>query len=274
MFGKQQAKMLITGNDHPWSLQAFHDCLPLQSIETFHHSKTFRANLGVNPLVASAAPLFTLIAKLRKANGYNDLNKLQRELIFEVRAFECNALASHYHPNIIIAARYAIVVALDETILRTEWGQSQLWKNYGLTGFFYRDNSQQTFFFSFLEMLLGHEKTPVDLLEFCYLSLNLAFSGLHQRSANEHQQTQMLIDKLYYRIKRQKKQPHNPLNNQIKTSLTKQSAAHLPVWLLAAAGVMLSISIYFGFNYLASSSTQPLYAKLDHIIENTYEKLG
>ena len=257
-------------NEQVWSLQALKGYLPLQSIETFHYSRAFQANLGINPLVAAAAPLFTLLAKLGRAHGYDDLHKLQRELIHEVRAFECNALAQHYNPNVIVAARYALVVALDETIYRTTWGKSQLWKNYSLTTFFYCNDNTQSYFFTFLETLLNAKATPLDLLEFSYLCLNLAFLGLHRQSANEFQHIQSISDRLFTKIQSHKK----PRKAPVKSKPVLKPVAHNPSWwMLATVGIVLTLSVYFGFSYLVSSSTQPLYAKLEHIIDDTYEAI-
>lgn len=259
-----------------WTLQPFTGYLPLQSIDTFHHSKTFQANLGVNPLAASAAPLFILITKLNKANGYDDLNRLQRQLIHEIRAFECNAIAQHYNPNVILAARYAIVTALDETIQRSHWGKSQLWEKYALTPYFYREQSEQRFFFSFIPTLITTDNTPLDLLEFCYLCLNLGFVGIHRDDSAEFNQIQELSNRLFAVINHRKPAKKTaPLLAQLKTPMRTKPAANQPHWwLLGAVSAVICISIYLGFNYIMSSSTKPLYAKLDNIVNEKYAQLS
>ena len=263
-----QTSPATTAETTPWALEPFTNYLPLQSIDTFHYSKTFQANLGINPLTASAAPLFILLAKLQRAHQYDDIACLQRHLIHEVRAFECHAIAKHYHPNAILAARYAIVAALDETINRTEWGQTEQWSSYSLTRFFYCEQSEQEFLFSFLKSLINAENTPLDLLEFCYLCLNLGFVGTHRKNSSEFEQIQKITNDLYALIKQRKvvKKITPKIDSLKYKPQSKKSYFSPPWWLLSTVSLVICISIYFGFNYIMSVSTKPTYAKLDQII--------
>lgn len=259
-----------------WTLQPFTGFLPLQSIDTFHYSKSFQANLGVNPLVASAAPLFLLITKLTKAEGYDDLERLQEQLIHEIRAFECNAISQHYNPNVILAARYAIVVALDETIQRAAWNKNQQWQNYALTPLFYQEQTEHNFFFSFISTLITTDNTPLDILEFCYLCLNLGFVGIHRSDSTEFEQIQTLSNRLFSLINHRKPAkkiaPALGKLKNIKPSPPSVNRSHW--WLVAAASATICISIYLGFSYIMSSTTNPLYAKLDNIVNETSTQIS
>lgn len=252
-----------------WEFHLFTEYLPLQSIDTFHYSKTFQANLGINSLTAAAAPLFILMAKLNYSAKHPDLELLQRELIHEIRAFECNAITQDYSPHIILAARYAIVVALDETIQRMPWGN--IWQeHYALTPYFYAGQAEPDFFFLFIATLIETDNTPLNVLEFCYLCLNLGFVGIHRPNSEEFTTIQALSNRLFTLVNHRKPAQKNlHMFRRFKHNRLWYNQPKMAWSLLAAASMLICISIYLGFNYIMSTSTKPLYAKLNQIVHET-----
>ncbi len=258
------------------SWQVFAGYLPLQSIDSFHYSKTFKANLGVNPLVAAAASLFIIIAKFNKIHHGDHLSQLYTQLIHEVRAFECHAIAQHYDPKVIVAARYAIVAALDEIVQRSATDPEQWQQQYNLTAYFYQKQAEQTFFFQFLKSLITTDNLPLDLLEFCYLCLNLAFVGLHRTDKVEFNQVQEISNQLFNIIHRRKiaKKPVLLIGRLKPIKLL--SRLNLPFhWrILATVSLIMGISIYFGFNYIMAASTESLSVKLSQIIDASHTRFS
>ena len=85
---------------------------PLSHPQSYYRSKVYTANLGINPLIAAASTLFTLVAKLRESEAYTDINGLYQQLTHEIRAFENNAQAQKYRSDIILVARYVLCALL------------------------------------------------------------------------------------------------------------------------------------------------------------------
>ena len=258
------------------SWQAFAGYLPLQSIDSFHYSKTFKANLGVNPLVAAAAALFVVIAKFSKIHHGDHLGQLHIQLIHEVRAFECHAIAQHYDPKVIVAARYAIVAALDEIVQRSLAQPDQWQQQYSLTAYFYQKQAEQNFFFQFLKSLITSDNLPLDLLEFCYLCLNLAFVGLHRTDKLEFNQVQEISNQLFDIIHRRKitKKPALLIGQLKPIKLLSRLNLQFHWRILATVSLIMGISIYFGFNYIMAASTESLYVKFSQIIDENHTQFS
>ena len=63
---------------------------------------------GMNRLNACAAPLFSLISRIRNRAQHMDADKLRSSVVSEVRAFENRALQAGIPAQTVKAARYAL----------------------------------------------------------------------------------------------------------------------------------------------------------------------
>ena len=260
-----------------WTLAELTHYEPISSLKTYHHSKTFIASTGINPLLTAASAVITIMTKLGKVGKYDNLSQLRHNLIYEIRAFESNSLAYDYPPQIITAARFALCAALDETIVHTIWGKAKSWHNDSLIAYFYRGNSADLSFLTIIEKSLTNPDTPTELLELFYICLNLAYVGTYRIDASEFTRINRLSDILYQTVKKRRRNKTTKPNvnaNTVATPTHEDRSNPIPIWLVSIIVVLLLISIYTGFNYLLATSTQPVYAKLEHIIGNTHETYG
>ncbi len=258
-----------------WALSELTYYEPISNLTTYHHSKTFIASTGVNPLLTAASAVIIIMTKLGKTGKYDNLSQLQRDLIYEIRAFECNSLAYDYSPHVITAARFALCAALDETIANTIWGRAKSWQNYSLTAYFYRGNTPNLSFLIMIEKSLTNPDTPTDLLELFYICLNLAYVGTYRIDASEFAKINRLSDSLYQTVNKRKKRNKVTKSNAKKKTTAMPSSKNksnvIPLWLISVIVILLLASIYTGFNYLLGTTTQPVYTKLEHIIDNADE---
>ena len=90
------------------------------------------AHTAVNPLVASASSLLSLIGHLRTMTQSPDLALLRSAMISEIQRFEAKANRAGISNDNIIAARYVLCTALDESVSNTPWGVQASWSKQSL----------------------------------------------------------------------------------------------------------------------------------------------
>ncbi|MBY0545159.1 MAG: type IVB secretion system protein IcmH/DotU [Gammaproteobacteria bacterium] len=234
------------------------------AIQTYCPSKTFIARSGVNPLVACASALFSLIAKLRHTEDYADISQLRADLIHEIKAFECAAVGRHYNAEQIVMARYVICATLDECIVQTQWGRAGDWHRLSLVNAFEEDETTGERVFALLDRLRSKIKHSIDLIEFFYLCLSLGFEGKYRFIDNGHQSLDLLLDELYRLIRSERGDLRGALtlvkSNSV-TPLTKKTFEFPLKRLLIGTGSILAV-IYLSFVMMLHIEIQPVYQLL------------
>lgn len=241
---------------------------PLSTLQSFCQSKTLVASSGVNPLVAASAALFSLIIKLGQTHKCHDVEKLRSDLVYEIKAFESNACAQGYSPDVILLGRFALCASLDEIIRHTHWGRhSLLWKEKNLLTIFQGDEVNNELFFTVLEKLQSYKNLPVDLLELIYLCLSLGFLGKTRASQEEQKRLESLLDSYFQRVRLQRADISEVLSDTAKVLPVHDKTKVQPIslWLIFFITTLLLICIYSGFNYMLGMTTSPLYSKLDSL---------
>jgi type IV/VI secretion system ImpK/VasF family protein len=244
---------------------------PLPTLQTYCKSKTFIANSGINPLVAAASALFSLIHKLRKLKQAPPLENTQAALIHEIKAFECAAQTRGYRADEILVARYILCTTLDEIIHTTEWGKLHNWQNqYSLLQTFQGESWGGERFFLILEKLRDNTQLHRDLLEFAYLCLSLGFQGRYRHLTHGRDDLDQVMDELFHDIRREREETYTKLNNPIKLfkKLPRLMSKPIPVWLIAAFTMALLATVYLGFNYVLKINALPVYKDLSTIMNH------
>ncbi len=228
-----------------------------------HHPKA-----GINPLVDSAAYLFSIVGKLKQIKSYRHLNKLHKELVSEVNAFQDAAKSHGYSSEYILVSRYALCATLDDVITNTSWGAQGQWDNYSLLTTFNQESAQQERFFIILERLIKDPGLYIDLMEFMYLCLSLGFKGSYRSSEFTSSQLEQISNALYKRIRAH----HGDFNKtlspfQLKpnqaTPLHPQKKPPIGFALLTTASIILAL--FIGLGYLLDTISNQAYQELMHI---------
>ncbi len=241
---------------------------PLPTIQTYIKSKTFIANSGINPLVAAASALFSLVYKLRKLNTCPDIVKTKAALVHEIKAFECAAQTRSYRSNEILIARYIICATLDEIIHSTGWGKAHDWHGqYSLLHTFQGESWGGERFFLILEKLRENTDLHVDLLEFAYVCLSLGFQGRYRHLNQGKEDLDQVMDELFHDIRDQRETQYTKHNNPNKKfrNLPKIMGKPVPLWLITALTIALLGTTYLGFNTVLKLNATPIYKDLTTI---------
>lgn len=241
---------------------------PLPTIQTYIKSKTFIANSGINPLVAAASALFSLVNKLRKLTICPDIMKTRSALIHEIKAFECAAQTRSYRANEILIARYIICTTLDEIIHGTQWGKAHDWHGqYSLLQTFQGESWGGERFFLILEKLRENTDLHVDLLEFAYVCLSLGFQGRYRHLTQGKEDLDLVMDELFHDIRDQRETQYQKHNHPVKIfrKLPKIMGKPLSLWLIIALTFGLLGTTYLGFNYILKLNATPIYKDLTTI---------
>jgi type VI secretion system protein ImpK len=138
---------------------------------------------GVNPLVAAAGPLLSLIARLARTYSQPNAADLRERTLQQIRAFEEAALRANVPREQVVKARYVLCASLDDIAQNTEWGRDGMWASRPLVAGF-REGlrgmegiQSGVGFFRLLDDAKRNPGTELPLLELIYLCLSLGFLG-------------------------------------------------------------------------------------------------
>ena len=228
----------------------------------YYRSKISNTVLGINPLIAAAAPLFALTASLANLTHVTNIEKLSLDLQHEIKAFENNAKAQHYRSESILIARYLLCAFLDEQILYSPWSKlnAGLWPSHLLLLYFHQETDSTERFFIILDRLMADAEIYADLLELSYLCLNLGYQGKYRFMTNGketlHEISQDVFDCIRLNRPDLKKEFHITVQSDTAPVLTQTS---LPVFALTSFAGTLLLTVYSIFNFMLITPLQHLY---------------
>lgn len=236
---------------------------PIAGAHAHYRSLTFTAQTGINPLIAAAAPLLALNARLKQAEQANNNHRFYQALVHEMNAFETNAQNRGYHAEAILIARYALCATLDETLNQLTANQAHPWEH-KLLSVFQREQGADERFFIILERLHEDSAQHVELLELIYLCLSYGFSGKFRHQTKGNTSLDGIIDDVYQRIRHHRHEPKNLVYPQPQLHYDTNTTPnyHAPLWLTALkttlATAAICATLYGGFAYLFNAVTQPV----------------
>ena len=222
---------------------------------------------GMNTLNACAAPLFSLISRIRNRAQHMDADKLRNSVVSEVRAFESRALQAGVPPQTVKAARYALCATLDDVVLNTPWGGQSSWGLQSMVGTFHRETVGGDRFYDLLARLEKDPGNNLDLLEFIYMCLSLGFEGrlrVENGGTDKHLRIRQGLASL---IRAQRGDVERDLSPNWKGVIKpfKALSAWKPVWIALGAMGLLLITEFAGLSYLLSNRTENLIGQLSII---------
>jgi type VI secretion system protein ImpK len=222
---------------------------------------------GMNQLNACAAPLFSLISRIRNRAQHMDPDKLRQSVVSEVRAFENRALQAGIPAQTVKIARYSLCATLDDVVLNTPWGGQSSWGLQSMVGTFHRETVGGDRFYDLLARLEKEPGQNLDLLEFIYMCLSLGFEGrlrVEQGGPDKHLQIRLGLARI---IRGQRGAIERDLSPHWKgvDKPYRALSAWRPVWIaLAVTGVLLAIQ-FGGLSYFLSNRTENIIGQLSII---------
>jgi len=226
-------------------------------VNSYYRSKIFTSEIGINPLIAAASPIFAIVEKLAKTRYISDISKLHQDLTHEIKAFENKIQTQGYRSQIILAARYVLCAWIDEVILNTEWGIDSEWDKRRLVNNLQESAAGNQQFFVLLDRCSQDPAIYIDLLELMYLCLILGLEGDYRYLERGHIQLSSLIDNLYQCIRQQRGDFSKNLEVKLEVATkprTLNRSLLLPI-LCFIGSIVIIISLYCALNYRLNQQT-------------------
>ena len=222
---------------------------------------------GMNQLTASAAPLFSLISRIRNRAQHMDPDKLRSSVVAEIRAFENRALQAGIPAQTVKIARYALCATLDDVVLNTPWGGQSSWGLQSMVGTFHRETVGGDRFYDLLARLEKEPGNNLDVLEFIYMCLSLGFEGrlrVEQGGPDKHLQIRQGLARI---IRGQRGDVERDLSPhwEGEDKPFKALSAWRLVWIAMAATTALLVLQFTGLSYFLSNSTERIIGQLSVI---------
>jgi type VI secretion system protein ImpK len=131
-------------------------------------------------IATAATPLLMLVAQLRNAVDFADVEALRRETTEQIKKFEERAIKFGARAADISAARYILCALIDETVMTTPWGSASQWSASSLLNQFHGETWGGEKVFSILDRVKGEASKYLALLKLIDLVLAFGFEGKYR----------------------------------------------------------------------------------------------
>jgi type VI secretion system protein ImpK len=201
---------------------------------------------GSNPLLAAAASLLALLARLRNTARAPDAGDLRERAVAELRHFEQQARDGGVAMEQLRPAHYALCASLDDVVLATPWGNESSWAARSLVSTFHQQVRSGEGFFAVLKQLIQSPGTNLPALELMYFCLSLGFQGQYRLSARGPAELDRVREDLYALIMRQRGARETGLSPHWHgvDAPYKPRRGELPLWVAGAAGLAILGAIF------------------------------
>jgi type VI secretion system protein ImpK len=222
---------------------------------------------ALNPLERVASPLLALISRLRKLPAHPDPAALRDNLIEELKRFDAGARQAGVAAKTALSARYALCTVIDEMVLGTPWGNTDLWRQHSLLTTFHNDTRGGEKFFSLLKQAAQDSKANIDFLELLYVCLSLGFQGRYRLMDRGREQLAQLRERLFEIIRRERGAISPELSPPAQPAVVEapRLARFLPLWVAGAALALLATGSYMGFSIKLAQQSDPVLADLQSL---------
>jgi len=216
--------------------------------------------MGGSPLVAAAAPLLQLLARLRNTLSQPDSGDLRERATREIRRFEEVSRAQNIAMDQLRPAHYALCASLDDVVLATPWGSQGAWAQRSLVSTFHGEVRSGERFFDVLAQLRQNPGGFLPVLELMYYCLSLGYMGRYRLSPRGPAEIDKIREDTYAVIARQRPAAEAGLSPHWVGVAAPYRAKRfsIPVWVVAvvALGVLGAVYAAFLFSLGRSSSQQ------------------
>ncbi|HEX7389985.1 MAG TPA: type IVB secretion system protein IcmH/DotU [Acidiphilium sp.] len=221
-------------------------------------------NIGSTPLLAAAAPLLQLLARLRNTFHPPDSGDLRERAVRALRQFETESRAANIPIDQLRPAHYALCASLDDVVLATPWGSQGGWAARSLVSTFHQEVRSGERFFDILGQIRQNPGNFLHVLELMYVCLSLGYMGRYRLSPRGPAEIDRLREEVYATIRRARPPGDAALAQHWQGVAAPYRArrASLPVWVVAAAALGVIALVYTGFDYSLGSDSGSLYAKV------------
>jgi type VI secretion system protein ImpK len=221
-------------------------------------------HVGNSPLLAAAAPLLQLLSRLRNMLSQPDPGALRERAVAEVRRFEQLSRETGVPMDQLRPAHYALCASLDDVVQATPWGSQGAWASRSLVSTFHQEVRSGDRFFDVLNQVKQNPGIFLPVLELMYLCLSLGFQGRYRLSPRGPAELDKVREEVYGVIVRQQPQTDPELSPHWRGANAPYRAARaeLPVWVVAAAGLLVISALYAWTSFGLNDNSDVLFARM------------
>ncbi|HEV8678240.1 MAG TPA: type IVB secretion system protein IcmH/DotU [Stellaceae bacterium] len=220
--------------------------------------------MGVNPLVAAAAPLLQLLARLPNTIHHPDPGELRERAVRAIHSFEQRTRDLGLPRELLPPAHYALCASIDDVVLNTPWGSTGVWDANSLVSIFHREVRSGERFFQLLGQMRQNPGLYLPVIELMYLCMSLGLQGQYRLSPRGPAELDRLREETYAVIVRQRQAPEPDLSPHWKGLLApyRGSRPTLPVWVAASVGLAVLAALFVWLSSSLNAASDDLFARL------------
>jgi type VI secretion system protein ImpK len=224
-------------------------------------------NIGANPLLTAASPLFQAIVEV-SVEGYAAPAGLKDDLVKRIKDFEFMALSQGCDNTEIIASRYVLCTALDEAVTTKPWSTRLEWTRNSLLIIFHNEASGGEKLFQLLDKLSRNPSKHINILELVYVCLSLGYEGKYRVLQRGLSELEAIRNSLFRQIRmiRGEQQKDLAINWQPQSPRKQKLPLYVPFWLIVAMALCCLGLVYAGFDYVLEQQT--------HTVTQMYQEAG
>lgn len=216
-----------------------------------------------NYLLLAAKPLLSLMVTVKEVENCPDIVVFREKILEQIRYFEYRCSVKKYPNRAILAARYALCTALDEAILKTDWGKKSIWFQQNLLVALHNELIGGEKFYVILDSFLKEPDKNNHLLELFYNILSLGFEGKYYKDPVSC----IKIRDHLFRILQKYKQKGLPFSIGGPSCLNQNSYFTLPLWVV----FLLSSVIMLVLTLVLENYSDQYRASIYSLLNNRYE---
>jgi type VI secretion system protein ImpK len=220
--------------------------------------------IGVNPLVAAAAPLLQLLARLRNTLNQPDPGDLRERAVRGMRDFEQRVRDLGLPIELLRPAHYALCASLDDVVLNTPWGGTGVWNARSLVSTFHQEVRSGERFFELLTQTRQNPGKFLPVIELMYLCMSLGFQGQYRLSRRGPAELDRVREETYTLIERQRQRAEPDLSPHWKGIAAPYRPARptVPLWVAASAALAAIAAVFAWFLLSLSTASDDLFARM------------
>jgi type VI secretion system protein ImpK len=215
---------------------------------------------GASPIVTAAAPLLSLVARMRNVVTVPDPASLRDNAIQEMRRFEKTLRDRKLPIEQIRLSHYALCASIDDVVQNTPWGSRGPWADASLVSTFHQEVRAGERFFDLLEQLRQNLGTFLPVVELMYLCMSLGMQGRYRLSARGPAELDRVREETYVAIMRQRRPVERGLSIHWKgVTAPYRQLRRIPVWMAALLGLGLVVALYALLAYGLNGASDRLF---------------
>lgn len=212
---------------------------------------------GSSPVLAAAAPLLALLARLPNVYSVPDPAGLRERAISELRRFEERLRRQNLPIDQVRTAHYALCASLDDAVQNTPWGSRGAWTDASLVSTFHQEVRSGERFFDLLKRLCQNQGRFLPVIELMYVCMSLGMQGRYRLAPRGPAELDRVREETYLLLTRQRRPAERTLSPHWRgvSAAWRPLRPTLPVWVaaLAAAGLVAATAVLSSFSLNGAS---------------------